>query len=42
MDYTAKLLKVLYDIVELLKKIARQNDTIIEKLTEIDYNTLLH
>lgn len=42
MDYTAKLLKVLYDIVELLKKIARQNDTIIKKLTEIDYNTLIH
>lgn len=41
MDYTAKLLKALYDIVELLKKIGRQNDIIIEKLTEIDYNTLL-
>lgn len=39
MDYTAKLLKALYDIVELLKEIKRQNATIIEKLRSIDLNT---
>ena len=32
MDYTAKLLKSLYDIVELLKDIKKQNNTIIRKL----------
>lgn len=32
MDYTAKLLKSLYDIVELLKDIKKQNNTIIRRL----------
>lgn len=42
MDYTAKLLKALYDIVELLKRIERQNDTIIKNLREIEMNTFIH
>ena len=36
MDYTAKLLKDLYEIVELLKDIKKQNNTIIHRLESID------
>lgn len=36
MDYTAKLLKALYEIVELLKDIRKQNNTIIHRLESID------
>lgn len=36
MDYTAKLLKALYDIVELLKDIKKQNNIIIHRLESID------
>ena len=32
MDYTAKLLKALYDIVEFLKDIKKQNNTIVRRL----------
>lgn len=36
MDYTAKILKALYEIVELLKSIKKQNSTIIQRLESID------
>lgn len=36
MDYTAKILKALYDIVELLKDNKKQNNTIINRLESID------
>lgn len=36
MDYTAKMLKALYDIIELLKDIKRQNNTIIHRFESID------
>lgn len=36
MDYTAKMLKALYDIIELLNDIKKQNKTIIHRLESID------
>lgn len=36
MDYTGKLLKGLYEVIELLKDIKKQNDIIIKKLKSID------
>lgn len=36
MDYTSKLLKAIYEIVELMKVIKKQNDTIIHRLESID------
>ena len=36
MDYTAKILKAMYEIVELMKVIKKQNDTIIHRLESID------
>ena len=36
MDYASKLLKAIYDIVELMKVIKKQNDTIIHRLESID------
>lgn len=35
MDYASKLLKSIYDIVELMKVIKKQNDTIIHRLESI-------
>lgn len=36
MDYTGKLLKGLYEVIELLKDIKKQNGTIIKRLASID------
>ena len=36
MDYTVKLLKTLFDIVDLLKDIKHQNNKIIFRLESID------
>lgn len=36
MDYTGKLLKGLYEVIELLKTIKKQNDVIIKRLKDID------
>lgn len=36
MDYTAKILKALYEIVEMLKSIKKQNNTIIHRLESIE------
>lgn len=36
MDYTGKALKGLYEIINLLKDIKKQNDTIIKRLRSID------
>lgn len=36
MDYTAKMLKALYEIIELLKDIRKQNNTIIHRIESID------
>ncbi len=36
MDYTGKTLKGLYEVINLLKDIKKQNDTIIKQLKNID------
>lgn len=36
MDYTGKALKGLYEVINLLKDIKKQNDTIIKQLRSID------
>lgn len=38
MDYTGKTLKGLYEVINLLKDIKKQNDTIIKQLKDINSN----